>query len=423
MNYKQLIPSLSGNAIEWFDYLLYVYLAPTFSMQFFHTQNKMNALIISLAIFAISNVARPIGGFFIGLMSDAFGRRKALLLTIIMMTSASLAMSLVPTYETIGAFAPFLLLLIRLVQSLAVSGEFNATSVYLYENASNNKPSFYTSLVSASATFGVTIGATSVYCLHLVLSESQISSWGWRLPFLLAALCSAYIGYLRFKHCNELTNNKKNRPLLLALHLFKNYKTSLLMAFAYTSILSIGNYFIFSYFNIYQTELLHFDTKVVMSINIICLLLSIIAIPLFGILADKQGRKKCVNIGLISLLITTPVVFFGLSSDSVITMFMSEFVFVMLISMIAASLPMTLNHLFPKKIRNTGSAFAYNMAMVLFGGTAPLVAVSLVRLTHINIMPGLYFTLCCVLVLAADIITKAKGTELSMVNEPMPAQS
>lgn len=401
MKFKKIFSSLCGNAIEWYDYLLFIYLAPIFSQQFFPAHSKLTALIISLAIFAVSNLSRPLGGLLIGSLSDYYGRRYALLITIILMTLASFAMAIAPTHGSVGMLAGLFILVIRLMQSIAVSGEFNTASVYLCESAKNNR-AFYGSLVSASASVGAVFGAMTVYLLRHSLSDLQLANWGWRLPFLLAALFSVYVGYLRFMQCDNLEMcDSVSRPWRLVTKILSSHRGAVLVAIAYTSIMSIGNYFIFSYFNIYQIEVLHFNVDHVMGINIICILLSLIAIPLFGLLADKLGTNRCYMMGVLCLLCTIPGLFYGLSVNSIVIMFLSQCIFVLLISMVAAALPMMLNQLFPEALRTTGTALAYNIAIVGFGGTAPLVALSLVQYTHIQLMPGYYLMLCCALAIIA----------------------
>src|SRR6476661_10591511 len=184
---KVVLASFIGNFVEWFDYAAYGYLAAVISTVFFPETDKTTALLATFAVFAISFLVRPLGGVVWGHIGDKVGRKQALSLSILIMSGATFCIALLPSYGAVGVFAPILLLLVRVVQGFSASGEYAGAAAFLAEYAPDKRRGVYTSIVPASTAAGLLFGSILIAVLHAVLSSEQLHSFGWRLPFLLAA--------------------------------------------------------------------------------------------------------------------------------------------------------------------------------------------------------------------------------------------
>lgn len=196
---KVAIASFIGNFIEWFDYASYGYLAAIITLVFFPAASPISGLLATFGVFALPFIVRPLGGVIWGHYGDKIGRKKALSLSIIIMSLATFLIAFLPTFEQVGLWAPALLLLVRLVQGFSASGEYAGASAFLAEYAPDNKRGFYTSIVPASTAAGLLLGSLFVTVMHAVLTAEQMQSFGWRLPFLLAAPLGLIGRYIRIK--------------------------------------------------------------------------------------------------------------------------------------------------------------------------------------------------------------------------------
>lgn len=194
---KVLQASFIGNFVEWFDYAAYGYLAATIGAAFFPEADRATQLLSSFAIFAISFIVRPIGGFIWGYLGDRFGRRTALGWSILIMSGATFLIALIPSYSLIGILAPIALLILRLVQGFSASGEYAGASAFLVEYAPPHRRGIYAAMVPASTATGLLLGSLIAALLTATLSDQQMVDWGWRLPFLLAAPMGLIGRYIR----------------------------------------------------------------------------------------------------------------------------------------------------------------------------------------------------------------------------------
>ncbi|HSL35863.1 MAG TPA: MFS transporter, partial [Arthrobacter sp.] len=196
---RVIAASFIGNFVEWFDYAVYGYLAVTIAAVFFPESDPQTGLLLTFALFAISFLVRPLGGFVWGHIGDRVGRRTALSLSILIMSGATFCIALIPGYDTIGIWAPILLLIIRVAQGFSASGEYAGASAFLVEYAPANRRGLYAAVVPASTAAGLLLGSLLAGLLTTLLSTDAMQSWGWRLPFLLAAPMGLIGRYIRTK--------------------------------------------------------------------------------------------------------------------------------------------------------------------------------------------------------------------------------
>jgi len=407
---KVLTASFIGNFVEWFDYASYGYFATVIAVVFFPDIAPSAALMATFAVFAISFVIRPIGGIIWGSIGDKVGRRTALSWSILIMSGATTAIALLPGYAQIGMLAPALLLLIRMVQGFSASGEYAGAASFIAEYSPVRKRGFYTSIVPASTAAGLLAGSLMSATLFWLLSDAQMQSFGWRLPFLLGLPLGLVGLYIRLR----LEDTPKFRELEQRHHveampvreLFRDYRRQILIAFGVTCLNAVGFYLILSYMPTYLiTEMGMGESESFLAASI-SLAVYIGLIFLMGILSDRFGRKTAlITASLLFMALTVPL-FSLLGGASFGTIILIQIAFGALLTINDGTLPTFLTEIFPTKVRFSGFAFSFNSANALFGGTAPFVATWLIALTGSKMAPAWYLVAAAAVALVAMVASR-----------------
>lgn len=409
--------SFIGNFVEWFDYAAYGFLATVIALVFFPGSDPVIALMSTYAIFALSFIVRPFGGIFWGYIGDKHGRKYALSWSIMIMTLATMCIALLPNYASIGLFAPFLLLLLRMIQGFSASGEYAGASNFLAEYAPENKKGLYTSLVPASTAAGLLLGSLMSAAMFAWMSESFLHEYGWRIPFLLAAPLGLIGRFIRLKLedtpeyvAHQKTSHKETFPIKA---LFTEYRQPLFRAFAIASLNATAFYLIFSYMpNYLSTELAVNKTESFIS-SAISLAFYIGIVFLMGKYSDRLGRNKMLAMACVGFVILTFPLFYLLSGTSFIGMIMIQLIFCSLLAMNDGSLPAYLTELFPIHVRYTGFAFSFNTANALLGGTIPLLATWLIHITGSTLAPA--FILIMIALFSMSVLLQRNKVKLVTV--------
>lgn len=386
--------SFIGNFVEWFDYASYGYLAATLATVFFPQQDRHAALMATFAVFAVSFVVRPLGGFVWGHVGDRLGRRVALSLSILLMSGATFAIAFLPTYAMVGVFAPLLLLLVRLVQGFSASGEYAGAASFLVEYAPTGRRGLYAAVVPASTAAGLLLGSLLVALLTGLLSDASMESWGWRLPFLLAAPLGLIGRYIRIR--------LEDTPSFQALEedhevdatpvrdLFSEHWRALLLALGAALLNAVGFYVILSYMPTYLSEELGFGATESFVATTIALATYIAFIFLTGLASDRFGRKAMLIAASVSFVLVTVPAFAFLKDTGFLTIVLVQVVLGGMLTLNDGTLPCYLAEMFPTKVRYSGFAVSFNMANAIFGGTAPFMATFLISWTGSNLAPAWY---------------------------------
>ena len=407
---KVLGASFIGNFVEWFDYASYGYFAIAIAHAFFPEIAPESALLATFAVFAISFVIRPIGGIIWGQIGDRIGRRTALSWSILIMSGATTAMALLPSYHQIGMMAPILLVVIRMIQGFSAAGEYAGATSFIAEYSPDNRRGLYTSIVPASTAAGLLFGSLLSALLFWLLTLEQMQTFGWRLPFLLAAPLGLIGLYIRLK----LEDTPKFRQLEAAHHvdetpirdLFANYWRPMLIAFGVTCLNAVGFYLILSYMPTYLITELGIGEEQAFFATSITLAVYIGMIFLMGQLSDRFGRKTAlITASLLFMALTVPL-FSLLDSASFLTIVMIQVAFGMLLTINDGTLPCFLSEIFPTKVRYSGFAFSFNTANALFGGTAPFVATWLIDVSGSKLAPAWYLVAAATVALVAMLLAR-----------------
>ena len=405
-----LLASFIGNFVEWFDYASYGYFATAIAHAFFPNIAPTSALLATFAVFAISFAVRPVGGIVWGHIGDRTGRRTALSYSIIIMSGATFLMAFLPSYARIGLLAPILLLLVRMVQGFSASGEYAGASAFIAEYVPTSRRGLFTSIVPASTAAGLLLGSLLSGLMFAILSEPQMDSFGWRLPFLLAAPLGLIGLYIRLR----LEDTPKFRELKETHHVTKapvtelitTHRRKIVIALGVAFLNAVGFYLVLSYMPTYLMTEMHVGSVDSFIATSITLLVYIGLIFLMGQLSDRFGRKTLLIAASVLFIVFTVPLFMVLQGATLLVIILVEIAFGAMLTINDGTLACFLTELFPTNIRYSGFAFSFNLANALFGGTAPFVATWLIGLTGSKLAPAWYLMFAALVALVAMLYSR-----------------
>lgn len=391
-NKKAILAGAVGNFIEVYDYSHYMYFAPIMATIFFPQNNPAYALTYAYFIYALERLIRPISGVLIGRYVDNHGRRKALNVSVVGMVIAGILMCILPTYQSIGLLAPVLLLMVRIIQGIFISGEFVISMVYITEHAPESRKGTIGSISFLSGIIGAILSSIMSFIIIHTLPKQQVADWGWRIPYLLGLfiLLSTYNLRKNLLETPAFIETTRFAKTTVKNTLRKHYK-EILFCFS-LSALAATNFSMFltympSYLNL--TKKLGFASSVALtSIN---LGFYALLLPLMGYIADKIGSARLILFSIIGIFIFTYPVFYLLNTST--TVFFMESVllsYMLLLAGLNGSLPAFLCGLFPTSARVTSLAIGYGISLSIFAGITPLASIYLTELTSNVNAPAIY---------------------------------
>ncbi|MGE2728677.1 MFS transporter [Mycolicibacterium vaccae] len=397
-----------GNAVEWFDFAIYGFLATYIAAKFFPQGDDTAALLNTFAIFAAAFFMRPLGGFFFGPLGDRIGRQKVLALVILLMSASTLAIGLIPSYDAIGVLAPILLLLMRCLQGFSAGGEYGSGACFLAEYASDKHRGFVVSFLVWSVVLGFVLGSITVTALETVLSEEAMDSYGWRIPFLIAGALGAVGLYIRMKLSDTPEFEALREDGEVSESPLKEALTTawrpILQIFGLVVIHNVGFYVVFTFLPSYFTETLEFTkTDAFVSITVASVV-ALVLIPPLGALSDRIGRKPLLYTGAIAFAVATYPLFVLLNSGSLIAAITAHAALAAIEAVFVSASLAAAAELFATRVRSSGYSVGYNLSVAVFGGTAPYVATWLVSRTGNDIAPA-YYVIVAALVTLGTLLT------------------
>ncbi|MDR8408603.1 MFS transporter [Nonomuraea sp. 3-1Str] len=378
---RQLMAASVGNVVEWFDWYTYSFLAIYFSKQIFpDTGDSLVPLLSSFAVFAVGFFMRPLGGLVVGAFADRFGRKAAMTFTIILMGAGSLLLAVTPTYAAAGLLAPIILVLARLIQGLSVGGEFAAATTFLVESAPPGRRGLFSSFQYVSTTIGQLLASGLAAVLANVLSDGDMNSYGWRIPFVIGAVISLVGLWIRkgaeetSTVAEDIRQGRVERPKMFEFLL--RYPTKAALIVGITVAGTVSYYTWTTFLPTYAQLTVKFDKAASLEVGTISLLFFMILQPLLGMLSDKVGRRPMlITFGLGFLILPVPLL--GMLSNSFASLLLIQclgMVFLACYTSIAAAIN---SELFPTRVRAAGVGFPYSLTVAIFGGTAPLIGTAL----------------------------------------------
>ncbi|HMS40149.1 MAG TPA: MFS transporter [Pyrinomonadaceae bacterium] len=437
--WKVIGASSAGTVIEWYDFYIFGSLAATISPLFYPKGNDTLAMIAYLSTFAVGFIVRPFGALFFGRIGDRVGRKYAFLMTLLLMGGATAAIGFLPTYETIGIFAPIGLILIRVLQGLALGGEYGGAAVYVAEHVPDNRRGFYTSFIQITASLGLLLSLAVILIIQSRMSAEEFSSWGWRVPFLLSILLVGLSLYIRlqmkespiFQHIKS-SGMASAKPIVEAFTNPENRRRVLISLFGATAGQGVVWYTGQFYALFYMQTVLKIERQTASYIIAIAIVLAIPLFIFFGALSDKIGRKKIMMAGCLLAVLAYYPIYKGMvhyagnnvvaiqstpdpvtkepklspvsyatnemtatpvtSAPNVNVPMMVLLIFIQLVfvTMVYAPIAAYLVEAFPAKIRYTSLSLPYHIGNGVFGGLLPTIGLLACAWTG-NIYAGLWY--------------------------------
>ncbi|AIT81004.1 MFS transporter [Novosphingobium pentaromativorans] len=413
---RAIAASAIGNATEWFDYGIYSYGVTYISAALF-PGNTEEAVLFALATFAISFLVRPLGGIFWGPLGDRLGRKSVLAITIVVMSGATFCVGLLPSYASVGFWAPLLLIVLRMIQGFSTGGEYGGAATFMAEYAPDEKRGFCGSFLEFGTLAGFSLGALLMLGFSLLLGEAAMHDWGWRIPFLVAGPLGAVGVYLR-SHMEDtpvfLEEHEKAERISHGLpYLMANYWRPMLVMGGMVIALNVVNYTLLSYMPTYLQRRLGLTADEALVVPILGMLFMMLLLPMTGALSDRIGRKPLWWFSLIGLFIGVVPLYMLMGmglSGAVIGFMVLGLLYVPQLATISATFPA----LFPTPVRFAGFAISYNVATSIFGGTAPAIGSGLISATGDPLMPAYYMMAACAVgAVALHFMKETAGQPLS----------
>jgi MHS family alpha-ketoglutarate permease-like MFS transporter len=375
---RNIIGGSAGNLVEWYDWYVYSAFTLYFAPAFFPQGDLTTQLLNSAAIFAVGFVMRPIGAWVMGIYADRRGRKAGLTLSVSLMCLGSLLIAVTPTYATIGAFAPAVLVVARMLQGLSVGGEYGASATYLSEMAGRKRRGFFSSFQYVTLISGQLIALAILLLLQATMSETALEAWGWRIPFAIGAVLAVVVFYIRRRLAEtESFENAKavDAPRSSGASLFRDHPKEALLVMALTAGGTLAFYAYTTYMQKFLVNTSGFDRQVASQVMTAALFLFMCLQPVAGALSDRIGRKPVmVTFGVLGMVLTVPIFTALETVRDPLAAFTLVFASLLIVTGYTSINAVVKAELFPAQIRALGVALPYALANTLFGGTAEYVA-------------------------------------------------
>ena len=379
-----IVAASSGNLVEWFDFYVYAFTALYFAPAFFPKSDPTAQLLNSAGVFAAGFLMRPIGSWVFGRVADRYGRKRSMVISVLLMSAGSLLIAVLPTYAAIGALAPGLLLLARLLQGLSVGGEYGTTATYMSEVALRGRRGFFSSFQYVTLIGGQLLAVLLVVLLQQLLSEAELRAWGWRIPFAASAVAAVVAYWLRSTLHETLSAEIAAQEGAGTIReVFSKHRAAFLTVLGYTAGGSLIFYTFTTYMQKYLVNSAGMSARTASGVMTGCLFLYMCMQPLFGALSDRIGRRNNMLLfGGLGMIATVPI-FNALSgTHEPFTAFLLITLALAIVSFYTSVSGIVKAELFPPHVRALGVGLAYAIANAVFGGSAEYVALDLKASGH-----------------------------------------
>ena len=403
---KTVLRVVSGNLLEMYDFMVYGYYASAIAKAFFPSENHYVSLMSALVTFGAGFLMRPLGAIFLGAYIDHHGRRKGLIVTLMLMAAGSLMIACVPTYATIGMLAPCIVLIGRLLQGFSAGVELGGVSVYLSEMATPGHKGFYVCWQSASQQVAVMAAASIGYFLNQVLSPEQMDDWGWRVPFLLGCTIVPFIFLIRrtLQETEEFKAQKHHPEIREVFQSMLNNWYLIFTGMLLVMMSTVAFYVITAYTPTFGAEL-KLSARDSLLVTLCVGLSNFFWLPVIGGLSDRVGRRPILfTFSLLTALTAYPALLWLVQEPSFARLLQVELWLSFLYASYNAAMVVTLTEVMPPEVRTAGFSLAYSLATAFFGGFTSAVCTFLIKVTGNKAAPGLWMTFAAVSGLVATLL-------------------
>ncbi len=367
-----------GNVLEWYDFAVYGFFAPTLAAKFFPAADPRVSLLAAFGAFAVGFLMRPVGAAVFGHIGDRYGRARALLFSVAMMAVPTVLMGLLPTYETIGIAASILIVALRMCQGIAVGGEFTASIVFLAENAPAPRRGFFASFSMFGATFGTMLGSAVGALLTNALSPEALASWGWRAAFVSGIVVAVVGIIIRRGMFDSPGKATVASPLAVA---FRDHRWQVLRVLGLNVASAATYYTLFVYAATWVSQTTKIERAVALDVTTVTILTFLVVLPIAAWISDRLGRKLMLIVGMTACLLFAYPLLTVMHAGAIATTAAAQMAFGGLLALQMAAIPAAMTEMFPHGVRVSAVSVGYGLAYALFGGTAPAVAVWLIGRT------------------------------------------
>jgi MHS family proline/betaine transporter-like MFS transporter len=398
---RALRGTVVGNTMEWYDVGVYGYLAVTMGKVFLPEAAASVQILFSLGVFAATYIVRPLGGIIFGRLGDKVGRQRVLATTLIMMASATFVVGLIPGYATIGAAAPIILVLMKLLQGFSTGGEYAGVTTFVSEYAPDRRRGFFGGFLDLGSYLGFAFGALIVSIMQLTLGDQAMLDWGWRIPFLLAGPIGGTAVYFRLKieesptfqavlEAEEAADEKVVAQETGIFAILRTQWRPLLIAIVLVAAANTVGYALTSYMPTYLTDTLGYDPVHGTLLTIPVLVVMSAGIPAAGLLSDRIGRRPTVWIGAAAMGVLAVPAFALLGVGAVWSTLVGLGLMAIPTALLVGTLASALPALYPTSMRYGSMGISYNIAVAVFGGTAPVFIEAIMQATGDAMTPAYY---------------------------------
>lgn len=404
-----------GQFIEFYDFTLYGLSAVTLANLFFPSENALAGLLATFATFGVAFLFRPLGGLFFGALGDRIGRRKVLFITLLSIGAATTMIGLLPTYSTIGVLAPILLILCRLVQGFSAGGESVGAPAFVFEHAPLDRRGFWINVTLAATALPSVVGGTLILVLSSTMSSEAFTSYGWRIPFLIALPLAFFGLWIRakteeseaFKQVLAKHEHKEYSPIREA---FRENRIRMLQVIFVMALTAMGFYFLSGYFVSYVQVTGNLSREQSLLANAVAMTMYAVLLPIGGMIGDRVGRKPMLIAGSVALALLSVPCFMLVTSGSLPLAIAGQLLFVVPMCIYGGGCYTFFVEIFTTETRFTSAAISYNVGYAAFGGTAPFIGTMLVSKTGLSAAPGVYMAAAAAVVALLLVFTKVPET-------------
>lgn len=401
-------PAFIGNTLEWYDFSIFAFFSPIISQLFFPSSNKIASFLSTYAVFALGFFIRPIGATVFGYFGDNYGRKKTLVLSMLVISLATFVMGILPTYNSIGVLAPILLVLCRLLQGFCIGGETAGSAAYILESFPEHKRGVLGGFMWTAVGCGLLLSSLVTTITTSVFSEDLLYQYGWRIPFILSVVTALVGLYFRQKLPESILfaeyKSQKSISTVSSFTMIHHHRKSVFIIIGLYALSAMITYLLFVFMPSYASTVLGIPLNTASTVTTFALASVTFGVPLGGWLSDYIGRKPCLLIGAAGfLLLSYPLYHFMVSQQTVSSFILAEAIFVLFAIFYQGTLNTAVQEIPPTAVRYTISSVGYNLSYAIFGGTAPFIVTLLSSLAENKSVPGMYLVFGSVLSLLAVV--------------------